>query len=118
MKNTILQRYIDIQVERRDITERIQKLRALPDAIRDKESIAKLEAEYQQQYMKLCDEQFAIERAITNFEPVEKIIIRLRYFDNLPWEAIFRRIHYSSRQTFRIHEGILKKLNNLTGRHE
>lgn len=110
MKNTkrnILTEYHDIRKELQDLTKRIQQLKRIS------EGTAELEEEYLRQYGKLFAKQFEIEQRIEQLEPVERMLIRYRYFDGMKWEAVCRRINYSDRQTFRLHDKIIKKLNKL-----
>ena len=64
---------------------------------------------------KLADRQMTIERSINELvilEPLERDLIRFRYFDSMTWEAIAEKIGYSNRHVFRIHNTILEKLRN------
>lgn len=77
------------------------------------ENIARLDelkARYSDIVLKLCEQQIEVEEAIVSLEPVERELIRLRYFDELPWWKISNELHYGQRQVFNIHKNVLKKL--------
>ena len=65
----------------------------------------------------LCDRQLQIEEQIKNLEPIERDLIRYRYFDGLKWKDIFEKIGYAQRQTFRIHDKAMLKLKNAKMAH-
>lgn len=111
MKENILLHYRDLKNEADDVARRIALLKRIPHELSEWEPYQRLMTEYGRLYRAIWEEQMDIERRIAHLEPVERMIIRLRYFDGLEWEAIFPRIHYSQRQTFRIHKGILDKLH-------
>lgn len=107
MKNNILMQYQTLKRESNDIAKRIRKCKYNSD------SEKKLKEEYNRQYDKLCERQLNIEKMIDKLEPTERLLIRLRYFDNMKWDKIFKIIHYSQKQTFRIHDKAIRKLNKL-----
>lgn len=75
--------------------------------------LADLEEIYFNDLNKLLKEQKEIEDMIKYLEPVEKLLIRSRYFDGETWESICNIIGYSWAQTHRIHSRILVKLGNI-----
>ena len=75
--------------------------------------LADLEEAYLDELNKLLEEQVYIETMIKELEPVERLLIRARYIDGLPWEYICNIIGYSWAQTHRIHSSTLNKLGNM-----
>lgn len=75
--------------------------------------LADLEEAYLDELNKLLEEQVYIETMIKGLEPVERLLIRARYIDGLPWESICNIIGYSWAQTHRIHSSTLNKLGNM-----
>lgn len=59
---------------------------------------------------RLIGKQLAIEKEINQLAPLERDIVRLRYFDNMSWDEIAHKICYSYRHTVRMHRRIIKKL--------
>lgn len=51
-----------------------------------------------------------IENIISNLPEREKLLMRLRYIDNLKWEEICVKMNYSWRQMHRLHSDSLKRL--------
>lgn len=51
-----------------------------------------------------------IERLIEVLEPTERMLIRYRFFEGLKWNLVFKKLHYSKSQTFRMYTEILTKL--------
>lgn len=112
--NNILRYYCDVKREANDLDKRIRKLSYNADRVIEiRDSLKKLECEYFAKYNELLAEQLRIEKLIGTLEPVERQIVRYRYFDGMRWQAVFRKIHYSQKQTFRIHDNIIKKLNRM-----
>lgn len=70
--------------------------------------------ELQQVYVaKLAEitaEQIAIENAINALEPVERMLLRYRYIDGLPWYAISARLNYERTRTHEYHNLALKHI--------
>lgn len=54
--------------------------------------------------------QLEIEEAISGLDPLERIIIRDRYFYLMTWEEIAADIQYSYTQTFRFHKTAIDKM--------
>lgn len=75
--------------------------------------LADLEEAYLDELNKLLEEQVYIETMIKGLSPVERLLIRARYIDNLPWKSICNIIGYSWAQTHRIHSDTLDKLGNI-----
>lgn len=110
MKGSILYQYRDMKHEADDISKRILKYRNAKGEIKDWAEIKALEEKYCELYKDLFNRQLEIENKINNLEPIERIILRYRYIDGMRWEKIFRLIHYSQKQTFRIHNNAIKKI--------
>lgn len=56
-----------------------------------------------------------IEDSITCLQPVERVLMRLRYIDGKDWDEIAVALHYSYRHTVRLHGIILQKMaHNVT----
>ena len=51
-----------------------------------------------------------IEAAIEPLEPAERTLIRLHYFQGMPWEEVAVKMNYSWRHVHRIHSRIIQKL--------
>lgn len=65
---------------------------------------------YWDKYRQLLDIQNKIENAIDKLEPLEREVLRYRYFDNKKFEEISCEIHFSFRTVRRIHKRGLEKL--------
>lgn len=52
----------------------------------------------------------SINRALDMLGPVEKEIIKLRYFENLMWEFVAGKVGYSPRYCHRLHRAALEKM--------
>lgn len=52
-----------------------------------------------------------IEEAMVALSPAERRLIRLRYFEGLPWEEVADEINYSWRHTLRLNKQILTKMS-------
>ena len=63
----------------------------------------------------LCEQQLAIEKKIEVLEPLERDLIRCRYFNGLKWEEVQKEVGYAQRQTRRIHDRAIEKLETLEG---
>ena len=66
--------------------------------------------EYNKKEIKLYNKQLEIENCINNLEPIERIIMRLRYIEGKTFEQIAVDLNYSWRHTIRIHGKILQKI--------
>lgn len=131
-KNQIKQRlnsYKQVQLERRQILDRIMRLEArltAPGAqgldgmphgsgtgdsmARGVAALADLRDLYRAKEADLTQALIDIEHLIDGLDPVERMIARYRYIDGLHWENICVKINYSWRQTHRLHDGLLEKL--------
>lgn len=69
-----------------------------------------LAALYRQKRQALAEQLQAIETALETLGPTERTLMRLRYIEGLSWQAVSLRIHYSWKQTHRIHKNALRKL--------
>lgn len=54
--------------------------------------------------------QAQIEEALEALPEEEARLIRLRYYDRLSWRQVARKMHFSERQTYRVHGTALRKL--------
>lgn len=73
-------------------------------------TLADLRMLYKAKEADLVQAQMDIERMIDRLEPIERLIARYRYIDEMQWESICVKINYSWRQTHRIHDSLLEKL--------
>lgn len=91
--------------------------------IKDKtlEQVLKIESKYNLQIEKNCklidtllQEKEKLETAILQLEPLEKSIIRKRYFDRLNWGEIGAKENNISKTTlYRVHNTAIKKLEKI-----
>lgn len=130
MTHVILSQYKDIKKEIKHIEELIQRLESKmtsprnsiitdmptspsynPDKMgNDLIKLDELRDKYVEIKTKLYNQQIIAEDLIKDLEPIERDIIRYRYFDGLPWKEVNKRVGYAQRQTFRIHDGAIEKL--------
>lgn len=68
--------------------------------------------EYNKKEIKLYNKQLEIENCINNLEPIERVVMRMRYIDGCKWEEIAYKINYEWRNTHYIHKKALKKIEN------
>ena len=118
----------DLALEIADLDRRIDQLRAKaisrkwPDGLphsnfaADRLSgivskIADLEAVRGPKAVELMELRRAIEAAMSRLEPTERRLIRLRYFDGLPWEEVAEAMSYCERHVRRIAESGLAKMS-------
>lgn len=111
MKNNILTHYVELCKEIDDLKKRIDTLEFL--GVRVGEILRPLFLTYRELYKKLIAEQIRIERMMDKLEPLERRLIRYKYFDRLTWDGVALKINYSRAQAQRIHTSIIKKLNNV-----
>lgn len=124
-----LNSYRHVQIERRQILDRImrledrltapgaQNLDGMPHGSGKSDALANgvarladLRDLYRAKETELAQAQIDIERLIESLDPVERVIARYRYIDGLHWEQICVKISYSWRQTHRIHSEMIDKL--------
>lgn len=74
--------------------------------------LEELRDKYKSLLEELCERQLKVEEAIAELEPLERDLIRYRYVDGLMWRDVSEKIGYAQRQTHRIHDKILEKLEN------
>lgn len=72
-----------------------------------------LAALYRKKRQALAEQLRAIEEALETLGPTERTLMRLRYIEGLSWQAVSLRIHYSWKQTHRIHKNALRKLSEM-----
>ena len=97
---------------------KVQQLTGMPsthvNGVNPQEDLAirhiELQDKYNAKLEELYTEQLAIEQAIDTLDTVKRQLLRYRYFDNLRWEEISVRLHYSWRQTLRLHGEALQEL--------
>lgn len=68
---------------------------------------------YWEKYKELLELQSKIEKAIGNLEPIEREVIRYKYFDNKRFEEISCIIKYSYITVRRIHKKAIEKIENI-----
>ena len=105
-----LRNYRKIKDEHRQIEQRLQALENRPESEDVLEPLREL---YRERLKKLADAQLAFELAIDKLDYAERKLIRLRYFDGLPWHRVAVGIHYSEQHTLRLHGEILQKLKRV-----
>ena len=69
---------------------------------------------YIEKYEKCFDEYLKMSNIINKFEGLEKRILIERYMHDMTWDDIAKDIGYSRMQVYRIHQNIIKKLENVT----
>ena len=126
--------YIEIKNEIKHIEERIQLLnmrRTSPRASiitdmptaptfsndkmdKDLIKLEELEEKYKEILSKLYTEQIKVEESLQKLTPIEREVIRCRYFDGMNWIKIQRKLHISQRTSFRIHKRALEKLGKIS----
>lgn len=106
-----LRNYRNIKKEYRQIEQRLHSLEGRPET--EEEILAPLRDYYRAKLEALVTAQLDIERAIETLEPIERLLVRLRYIDGKDWHQVCAGINYSWQQTHRIHAKILKKLERL-----
>ena len=135
MDKAELKRYRTLAREAQDLERRVIKLRAQassctrPDGYarrrkstkdRTAELVARIvdmDARLQDKRIALLEQMAAIERAIESLEPIERLLIRLRYIDGLRWEEIAVDLNYSIQHVWRLHGEVLKKMRDYESRN-
>lgn len=124
-----LNSYRHVQLERRQILDRIMRLEArltapgaqgldgMPHGSGSGDAMAQgiakladLRDLYRSKEAELTQALIDIEHLIAGLDPVERLIARYRYIDGLQWEQICVKISYSWRQTHRLHADMIEKL--------
>ena len=124
-----LNSYHHVQMERRQILDRIMRLEArltapgaqgldgMPHGSGSGDSMARgvaaladLRDLYRAKEADLTQALTDIEHLIDGLDPIERVIARYRYIDGLHWEQICVKISYSWRQTHRLHADMIEKL--------
>ena len=113
MKNNILTHYLNLRKEIDDLKHRIHTLELLSIRMRGTNIMRDLTTQYHELYEKAVKEQIVIEQIIDELEPLERRLIRYKYFDRLTWEGVALKLNYSKAQVQRIHTNILQKINNI-----
>lgn len=65
---------------------------------------------YNKKEVALYNKQLEIENCINSLEPLERIIMRLRYIDGYTWEEICTKVNYRWNGIHKIHRKILSKI--------
>ena len=65
---------------------------------------------YREKVAELEAQMLEIEQAIEPLEPLERILIRLHYFQGFTWEQIALELNYTRRHITRMHGRALEKL--------
>ena len=131
MTEAELKEYINIKRERDQLREmldeieatlyppKIQHMTGMPsnisDGNRQEDLIVKhidLQDRYKAKIEELAARQIEVEKAIDALRPPHRMLLRYRYIDGLTWEQVSERIHYSWRQTHRLHREALQMLEN------
>lgn len=87
--------------------------------VRRIEKIDALERKVNEEIDRLVELKESIRCAIGAVRDVnERLLLRLRYIEFLPWDAIAERMHYSNTQVFRIHGNALKHVKVPRGEKE
>ena len=66
---------------------------------------------YHQKMEQALIQQKRIEEAIEGLPDKERLLMRYRYIDGMDWVDVASRMHYSWKQTHRIHARALKKIS-------
>ena len=106
-----LRNYQKIKDEHSQIEQRLRSLENHPSG--EEELLEPLKEFYREKLAELANAQLEIERAIEALDYTERKLVRLRYFDGLPWYRVAKGIHYSEQRTYGIHSKALKKLRSL-----
>lgn len=106
-----LRNYKKIKDEHSEIEQRLRSLENRPES--EKDILQPLREFYRSKLEALATAQLEIERAIEGLDYTERKLVRLRYFDGLPWYRVSAGIHYGKQQTHRIHARVLKKLERV-----
>jgi len=129
----MLKEYKNIKNEIKHIEERIQNLNmrrvSIPAKIitdmslspsfsndkmdKDLIKLEELEEKYKEILSRLYEEQAKIEESLEKLDPLEREVIRYRYFDGLSCIAIQKKLHVAQRTYFRIHKRALYKLGKI-----
>ena len=106
-----LRNYRALKQEIRRIEQRLRTMEKRPDC--EQATLRPLKECYRAKMEALVAEALRIEAAIETLTPTERELVRLRYIDGLPWFRVAVGIHYSERQTDRIHRDVLRKLKKI-----
>ena len=68
---------------------------------------------YIKKYEKCYDEYLKMSNIINKFEGLEKRILIERYMYDMTWDDIAKDIGYSRMQVYRIHQNIMKNMENV-----
>lgn len=106
-----LRNYRKIKDEHSQIEQRLRQLESRPES--EEEILRPLREFYSEKLETLAALQLSIERAIETLDYTERKLVRLRYFDGLPWYRVSSCLHYGKQQTHRIHSRALQKLEKI-----
>jgi DNA-directed RNA polymerase specialized sigma24 family protein len=124
-----LRSYLDLKAERDQLRQQLetieaalyspkaQRLTGMPASPSHGNAVEEMAARhlelmdrYRAKMLELAEEQLEIEKAIEALEPTERMLLRFRYIEGLPWEEVCVRMNYSWRQTHRMHSKALEAL--------
>ena len=105
-----LRQYRSIKVETSQIERRLTELERIGH---DDDLTQPLRDLYREKLKELVEGQLKIEKAIEDLNPIERELIRLRYFDGADWTEVAATINYEWAQTHRVHARALAKIKNL-----
>lgn len=72
--------------------------------------LIELKEKYKNLLSDLYGRQLAVEESIKDLDPIERDLIRCRYFNGDKWEQVQKKIGYAQKQTHRIHNQAIEKL--------
>lgn len=105
------------QLEYRITSPRTPILTDMPSGPHDpaqfEDSVIKL-IELKDRYKNLLNDlynhQLEVEKSIEDLDPIERDVIRCRYFSGLKWSQVQKKVGYAQKQTHRIHNRAIEKL--------
>lgn len=74
--------------------------------------IEELKNKYFAMILEITDRQLHIEKEIESLDSIERVVVRLKYFDLLTWDEICKKLGKTWRQIRLIHEKSLEKLSS------
>lgn len=105
-----LRLYRSIKIEISQIESRIEEMERHKADLDITQPLRDL---YRKKLAELIEGQMRIEEAIESLNPIERELMRLRYFDGADWTEVAATINYEWAQTHRVHAGALAKIKNL-----
>ena len=105
-----LRQYRSIKIEISQIESRIEEMERHKADLDITQPLRDL---YRKKLAELVEGQMRIEEAIESLNPIERELVRLRYFDGADWTEVAATINYEWAQTHRVHARALAKIRNL-----